>query len=350
MLWKAEGKKLLIIRRGLLLLALCLGLKALFLGVFPEQKDVRIQLSQKQYDTYLERLHGENTPEKSAWILADYATCLDVIDRRGEMEDRYTQGELSQEEWEAFQEELNEAYLHQNAAQIFSETAERFAQQPAELPVAHFLYEYGWRTIFSLQRWPDVFLLSWLLLLAAQCFPVETASGMLPVLLAARNGRGRLFFAKLGALVTAGLGGAVLSALMEMAIFSLRGWCNDATAPIYSVSGMDGCWAAISLGQGYLLSLALRGGVALLFAVGIFALSQWVKNSAYLLFVGICLLTFPLLWDAAPALFLYGGLSCGTRALLWMDTLPLWLPLGVMVLYTSALVFLAAQRFRRGLW
>ena len=349
MLWRAEGKKLLVIRRGLLLLALCLGLKALFLGVFPEQKDVRIQLSQTQYDKYLERLQGENTPEKSAWILEDYAHCLDVIGQREEMERRYAQGELSQETWENYQEELNQAYLHQNAAQIFAEAAERFAQQPAGLPPAHFLYEYGWRTIFSLHRWPDVLLLSWLLLLGAQCFPVETASGMLPVLLAARNGRERLFFAKLGALAAAGLGGTVLSALVETAVFLLRGWCNDAAAPVYSVQGMDGCWAELSLGQGYLLSLALRSAAALLFAVGVFALSQWLKNSAYLLFAGICLLALPLLWDGAPTLFLYGGLSCGTRALLWMDTLPLWLPLGGMILYTGGLVFLAARRFRRGL-
>ena len=203
MMWLAEWKKLFLVRKGLLALAVCLLLKALFLGLFPELKDPRIQLSQKQYDKYLEQLHGENTPEKSAWVQADYDACLETISRQEAMQREYSAGELTEEEWAAYQQELNDAYLHRNASKLFTETAQRFAGQPPDLPPAHYLYEYGWETIFTLQQWPDVLLLGWLLLLAVQCFSQETASGMLPVLLAARNGRGRLFGAKLAVLLAA---------------------------------------------------------------------------------------------------------------------------------------------------
>ena len=247
-------------RKGLLALAVCLLLKALFLGLFPELKDPRIQLSQKQYDKYLEQLHGENTPEKSAWVQADYDACLETISRQEAMQQEYSAGELSEEEWAAYQQELNDAYLHRNASKLFTETAQRFAEQSPDLPPAHYLYEYGWETIFTLQQWPDVFLLGWLLLLAVQCFSQETASGMLPVLLAARNGRGRLFGAKLAVLLAAGLCGVAASSLLEAGIFLARGFCNDPGAPLYSVAAMDDCGLPLSLAQGYLLSLGIRGG------------------------------------------------------------------------------------------
>ena len=103
MMWLAEWKKLFLVRKGLLALAVCLLLKALFLGLFPELKDPRIQLSQKQYDKYLEQLHGENTPEKSAWVQSDYAACLETISRQEAMQQEYSAGELSEEEWAAYQ-------------------------------------------------------------------------------------------------------------------------------------------------------------------------------------------------------------------------------------------------------
>ena len=55
-----------------------------------------------------------------------------------------------------------------------------------------------------------MFLLFGLLVLTAQCFPAEVSSGMLPVLLAARNGRRKLFRGKLLALLTVGLSAAVI--------------------------------------------------------------------------------------------------------------------------------------------
>ena len=52
MLWRFELKKALINQKGVWILLLCLLLKLVALNVFPEQKDSRIKLSQKQYDKY----------------------------------------------------------------------------------------------------------------------------------------------------------------------------------------------------------------------------------------------------------------------------------------------------------
>ena len=58
MLWRGEMKKTLMTQRGIWVLLVCLVLKLAFLCAFPEQKDRRIVLSQKQYDKYLYQLYG----------------------------------------------------------------------------------------------------------------------------------------------------------------------------------------------------------------------------------------------------------------------------------------------------
>ena len=232
MLYRSELKKLILVQKGLLILAVCLLLKVLCLSIVPEQKDYRISLSQKQYDNYLVQLHGENTDEKTEWILTDYENGLDTISQFADMEKQYRSGKLSDEAWQDYLKRYETAKLHQNSSEIFAEKAEQFAAQSAELPPAHYIYEYGWQTVYTLLQFPDIFLLFGLLLLSAQCFSMEAAGGMLPILLAARDGRKRLFRAKLLALLTVGLGTTLIDGGLEVLVFYLRGFLNDGGAPI----------------------------------------------------------------------------------------------------------------------
>ena len=62
-LLKYELKKMMLMQKGVFLLLICFLLKVIFLCVFPEQKDPRIVLSQKQYDKYLLQL-AENPPRR----------------------------------------------------------------------------------------------------------------------------------------------------------------------------------------------------------------------------------------------------------------------------------------------
>ncbi|MCH5352635.1 MAG: hypothetical protein J1E06_04125 [Acutalibacter sp.] len=349
MLFRSELKKLLLTQKGLLILLVCLLLKALFLDCFPEIKDSRIALSQKQYDKYLAELQGENTPEKTAWITAEYENCKAVINNQEFMEDQYRRGELAEEEWSAYMEKLSLAYLHKNATEIFYEKADQFSEQSSELPPAHYSYEYGWQTVFTLQQFPDIFLIAGLLLLSAQCFSMEVSAGMLPVLLSARNGRGRLFRAKLFALLLTSLMAALIFGGLELAVFSLRGWLNDPHVPIYSVSAMTECTLDVSLLQGYLFSLLHRSAAALLFAALVFGCSVWGKNVSNMIFLGLCVLVVPMLWNAPFLSFTHSGLLCGSKLLLWLGNgIPLFLPLSVVLLYTAVIVIFAMRKHNKG--
>ena len=260
-------------------------------------------------------------------------------------------GKLSKAEWEEYIQALSDANLHENASNIFTEKAEQFAEQPQELPPAHYIYEYGWQTVYTLLAIPDVFLLLGILLITSQCFASEVSSGMLPVLLSAKEGRKRLFYAKLLSLLTVGLLATFLGGGLEVLVFYLRGFLHDGDVPIYSISIMTNYRLNLSLAQGYALCFGLRLAAALLFIALAYGLSIWLKSTPNLLFAGLCILGLPLLWGSALALFFHGGLLSGAKALQWLGDSGMSpaLPLLVVSLYSGVVVFFASRRHQRGL-
>ena len=351
MLWRYELKKTLINQKGIWILLICLLLKLVVLNVFPEQKDSRIRLSQKQYDKYLAQLQGENTPEKSEWILMEYAHFKSVIGQQQQMRDAYVAGELSDEEWETYSKAYAEAELKRNSAGIFAEKAEQFMAQPTELPAAHYIYEYGWQSVFTLLQFPDIFLLFGILLLTAQCFPAETQSGMLPVLLAARNGRKKLYRAKLGMLLGVCAVAFAIFTGAEWAIFQHRGWMNDGNVPLYSITIFAECSLNMTLTQGYVQCLWVRLFAALAFTVLMFGLSVFLRSITESLFTGLCLLALPMLWDGTAMIFTHSGLLRGTKMLLWLGDsgLALWLPLTVVGGCSLMIAFWGEKKIKRGM-
>lgn len=346
---RAELKKILFTQKTVWVLLLCLVLKIVFLSVFPEQKDERIVLSQKQYDKYLAQLYGEATAEKNEWIITEYETCKETLSRQEEMEGLYRSGELTDVEYRAYIEELSAANLHLNSAELFSEKAEQFQALSPDLPTPHYLYEYGWKTVFWLLKFPDVFVLIPLLLLGAQCFSFESASGMLPVLLSAKHGRGRLYLTKLLALLLVALVSLPLFPLAEWAVFAARGWLNDASAPIQSVGIVKNCALSLSLRQGYLLTLLLRSAAAIFLCLFVFACSIRLQNAGKLLFFGLVLLSVPLLFATSLLLFTHSGLLCGTKTLLWLKSLPqAAMSISIVCAYTALALLLAGRRYRKG--
>ena len=351
MLWRFELKKTLINQKGIWILILCLLLKLVLLQVFPEQKDSRIKLTHKQYDKYLVQLQGENTPEKSKWILEEYAHFLYIKGLQQQMRDAYAAGELSEDEWKTYGEELNQAELKMNSAGIFAEKAEQFAAQPEDVPPAHYIYEYGWQTVYTLLQFPDIFLLFGLLLLTAQSFPTETQSGMLMVLLSARNGRKQLYRAKLWNLLTICAVAFIVFAGAEWAMFEHQGWVNDRNVPIYSITIFAECPVDMTLMEGYLQCLWIRFLGTVCFVVLMFGLSVYLRSITESLFTGLCLLALPMLWDGAAMLFTHSGLLRGTKLLLWLNEsgMQLWLPLTVVGVYSLLVAVLGEKKMEKGI-
>lgn len=351
MLWRCELKKTLLNQKGIWVLLVCLVLKLVFLSAFPEQKDARILLSQKQYDKYLLQLHGEDTLEKSTWIISEYEHFKQVKGMQSQMQTQYAKGEITEAQWRCYTDELNQAELKLNSAAIFAEKAQQFSEQTEELSPAHYIYEYGWRTVYTLLRFPDVFLLFPLLLMVAQSFPAEGMSGMLPVLLSCRNGRRKLYRAKLLSMLTVCAAACAVFSGLEWAVLACRGWLNDAAAPLYSITIFAECPLELTLMQGYGLCLVIRFLVTAGFVVLVFGVSVWVQNTSNLLFTGLCLLALPMLWSGSAMLFTHSGLLRGTKMLLWLgeSEISLWFPVFTVSAYSIIMAIFGRRRLEKGM-
>ena len=305
MLFRYELKKVLFTHKGLLILLVCLVLKSVFCVLMPELKDTRIALSHVQYDRFLARFSGADSTEKQVMINEEYRNCVELIDSRDDMTRKYSRGEITEEEWNEYAERLSRAEIQINALTIFKEKADQFIEQEVwMLPKAHYMYEYGWQTVFSTHLLPDLFLLAGLLFLAARCFSFEAEDGMLPILLTASRGRGQLCAAKLEVLaltaaITCGIG-----TLTEMLVFKNRGFLEGCSAPIYSITLFAEETAFdFSLGAGYALSMLIQGLTTVVLVLVIFALSLKIRSTVRLIFISAAILILGYLSRAVSMAF-----------------------------------------------
>ena len=99
------------------------------------------------------------------------------------------------------------------------------------------------------------------------------------------------------------------------------------------------------------LQMAVRGIATLSFVALTYGLSIWLRNTTNLLFLGLCLLALPLVWNQTLCLFTHGGLLTGSKTLLWLGSSG-WNPMAPVALvlgYTLPVILLAERRHQRGL-
>ena len=397
MLFCFELKKMLFTRKGLFVLVICLVLKTAFLFAFPKLIDERIRLSRKQYDKILDMVWGESSDEKDRFLIESFDACKAILDSRDRMQEQYRAGEITEEEWQEYCTEYDQANLHENALEILHEKAEAFSYMMKVLAEGSsgteevdgddsgiteadndglrtrkadgdrpnmgntdtgkvlsrpwYMDEYGWQTVFTLLRFPDVFLLVFVLLAAVQAFSAEDASGMLPILMSSAKGRRELYLCKVGALTLVTFAAAVFGGVLELLIFQARGFLADGGVPLYSITIFSKTWLNLSLLQGYYLCLFVRCVVLTMFSLLILGISVWIRGAGNLIMLSLMLLVIPFLFlTSRMALFTYSVLISGTEILKLSaaSDIPVKIPAITMSLCSILAVILGMMRYTEG--
>jgi hypothetical protein len=339
-----EIRKMIFSGYGWLLFLGLLVLKCLTLFLIPEAIDERILLSRKQYDKYLLEIHGEDSSEKRTRILADYAECKMLEDAQLEMEDAYRKGTISEEEWNEYLERYRIMQLRKNALQIFSEKAEQFQSTPEDVRPAAYFDEYGWKTVFLVQKYPDLFIVVYLIILSVRSFSIETQSGMREIILASAKGRVTLFRAKTATLFLILIISGILFACGEWTVFSLRGFLAEGQYPIYSLSlYAEGCYLPLTLYQAFLLCSIYRLTGAVLLGLTVMALSVWIRRpgntlTAAIIFIAVSYVI--LILFNCTGVYIHTGQLCPGRCLyyLWEQGVNLAVPLIVTIILTLTII------------
>ncbi len=350
-LFQYEIRKMIFSGYGWLLFFVLLALKGLTLFLIPEAIDERILLSRKQYDRYLMEIHGEDSPEKRAKILGDYAECIAMEDARMEMENAYRKETISEEKWNNYLERYQFMQLRKNALQIISEKAEQFMSTPPDIPPATYFDEYGWKTVFLVQKYPDLFMVIFLIILSVRSFSIETQSGMREIVLASAKGRAVLYRVKTEALFLILTITGILFSCEEWAVFSARGFLTEGQLPVYSLSlYAESCFLPLSLYRAFLLCSIYRLVGAVLLGVGVMSVSVWLRKpgntfAAVFLFLTVSYALL-LLFDWAGA-YIYTGQLCAGRCLeyLWEKGVNIVIPLILTNAYTGVLIMFFGYQY-----
>ena len=272
---------------------------------------VRINLSMTMYsaptDTdeifyreYLEYLDGEYTEEKAQYMLDEMQYILRAIDRYEAMHD--SENDLTNEDRMEIIEAANYGYSHKNAA----ERALDYTNKLRELydlgeRDAVFLYESGWKLLLG----RDADLLAFALILIALCniFGVEfgksSSSGRFAdILRASKKGRTRTFFAKLTV--------AALCALTVFVVFEMLDYClilknytlphaESASVIIFEKVMNNGIvrFDGVSFADFAITGTLLRTFATAFFAMGVFALSAYLKKNISVMLISALILLLP---------------------------------------------------------
>lgn len=272
---------------------------------------VRINLSMTMYasptDTdeifyreYLEYLDGEYTEEKAQYMRDEMQYILRAIDRYEAMHD--SENDLTNEDRMEIIEAANYGYSHKNAA----ERALDYTNKLRELydlgeRDAVFLYESGWKLLLG----RDADLLAFALILIALCnifgaeFGKSSSSGRFAdILRASKKGRTRTFFAKLTV--------AALCALTVFVVFEMLDYClilknytlphaESASVIIFEKVMNNGIvrFDGVSFADFAITGTLLRTFATAFFAIGVFALSAYLKKNISVMLISALIVLLP---------------------------------------------------------
>jgi len=356
-IFRLEWYRLFINHKGLLLVLLCLLLKLAALAVLPETKDARIRLSQRQYNLYMADLYGADNADKQAYIDTEYHTLKTLGEQYEAMQSAYQHGQITEDEWEAYNRDLRTVDVRLPAISIFYEKLVAFRQIESYegISAPAYFYDYGWRAIFNWLALPDVLALLSVLIVAVQAFGSDIAQGSVNLLRVTRHGRERLFWQRTGMCALSAVVIALLHSGLELLMFVLRMSMNDAASPLYSLPHFAGIPIPVTIAQGLAVMYVCRIIGTCLLALLAMAFAILCKSIVNTL-LGVTIITVvPFLFSNLPhgfVSFTYSGFLTGTEVVrhyaVFSNALFGLLPAGTLALATAIVLLAAMHRYTNG--
>lgn len=196
-LFGAEMGKMLLANKFIIIVAVALLAKGF---IASETYVYTPSFTDSVYKEYMTTLAGEMTDEKLAYIESERLRIDTAKNNHNQMLADKHKGNITEEEYLAFQEEYNYAQDRDTHFTRIENRRDYILGLQAEGKDAHFVYDTGWNTLFGQEF--DYLFYGLVLLLFAGVFANEIQGKTHPILKSTRKGRGRLFLAKYAAVLT----------------------------------------------------------------------------------------------------------------------------------------------------
>lgn len=294
-----EWKKLLLYRRGAILIAVFLVAELLGIILFTQPYDKELEANRAVYDSYLAQVEGHLTQEKRDYIESEMDRLNEVHRQMETLKVDYYTGAVTEEEYRTgFEELVDDDAAYAGFAKLYSQYI--FVR---ETDVRSFLYTGGWEVLLSDQE-PDYLFLLLLIFLLTPVFCQEYSSQMDQILLTQKKSARCQWQAKL---LTALALTAILAAALQLfrlvycaIVFGLPNWDYS----LQSVMSFGATAKELTLWQAFLLQFVLEEVGYLYCAVLILFFSVFFKKFNRSLMAGLAVLPLPFLTVNSNAVFL----------------------------------------------
>lgn len=143
------------------------------------------------YSQYMTKLEGELTPEKIQFISMEKSE-LEALTKQGQAAfDQYMQGLISTEEYESYRERVESADFKLSVLKQVEDQRDYLIQKEQQGLKGWFLYDTGWKRLFSAGY--DVALIALLILVVLPIFTIEQESRVCAILRCSSKGRQTLW-------------------------------------------------------------------------------------------------------------------------------------------------------------
>lgn len=294
-----EWKKLLLGRRGWLVILALLIAELVGVLFFTEPYDTALEDHRQVYESYLTRVEGPLTEEKRNYLEAEMEHLNTVHQELERLKADYYTGDVTEEEYrENFDRLAAEDANYFGFSRLYSQYI--FVR---ESPQRSFLYTGGWELLLTDQQ-PDYLFLLALIILLSPIFCEEYACGMHEILLTQKRSAKYQVLSKVTVALTLTFGLTMVLQVFDLVCCALRFGLRDGSFALQSLYSFGNTAKQLTLWQAFWLQFALKVLGYWYCALLILCLSVGLKKFALTLMAGIAILPLLFLTVAGANSFL----------------------------------------------
>jgi len=309
-----------------------------------EPRTISYDTNELHYKNYMERLAGPLTEEKQEYLEAESKRFAEIHQQIAKLRKDYAAGELSETDLNSLLPPLERTLMAEEILlnRVYPQM-KRILQLREEGKEAHFVYEPGYNYLFGLnpqhsKAGAAALVVAGIILCFSNIFPIETSSGMLPILNVSKKGRTASAGCKLAICICITVIIFFIAQIPDY-LYVLKNYgFPDLNAPLCSIEAFVGWNDTVSILEGIVLFETLRLVAAVCVAAIVLLFGIWTKNQLITLSVSTGLLLMPVLLNLLDIHFL--DKISFLMPLVGSELLTHQYPLTVCVLYYKAVIIL----------
>ena len=288
-----------------------IGVLALLLLInIQEPRTISYDTGELHYKNYMERLSGPLTEEKQAYIESEAMRFEGIHQQIANLRKDYAAGELSETDLNSLLPPLERTLMAEEVllSRVYPKM-ERILQLREEGKKAQFVYEPGYNYLFGLnpqhsKAGSAVLVVAGIILCFSNVFPIETSSGMLPILNVSKKGRTASAGCKLAICMCITVVIHFIAQIPDYWYVLKNYGFPDMNAPLCSIEAFSEWNDTVSILDGLVLFETLRLVATMCVTAIVLLFGTWSKNQLIALSVSTGLLLMPVLLNLLDIHFL----------------------------------------------